>query len=84
MTRQQAIDIASKGQGGGQAINFSCAGFVDCLIALGVLKIDEPLTVGQKLENIYVDWAHNYGIRPLDLRQLRQRLDAARLKVVEK
>lgn len=44
MTRQQAIDIASKGQGGGQAINFSCAGFVDCLAALGVIKIDEPKT----------------------------------------
>lgn len=44
MTREEAVKIVAKGNASNSTLGFQCDGFVDCLAALGVLKLDAPAT----------------------------------------
>ncbi len=76
MTREQAIDILDRTTSVGDRI--SAAYWIDIFVALGMLKLDEPKGVEQRLAEAY---AGQVSLTPTGL---KCRLDAAGLKIVEK
>lgn len=81
MTRDEAIKIVAKGSDGStRPLSFDCGGFVECLEALGVLKLDKPVPIRERV------WAALQPVRrtftsPDEIEKL---LNEAGLKVVEK
>ncbi len=80
MTRDEAIAIAKHQL---EYVNVSdayIAAHIDVLVALGLLKLDEP----KMPERIFIKAMRDYGYGITAARELFDRIDFAGLKLVEK
>lgn len=57
---------------------------IDCYVALGMLKLDEPKSLPQKLRDFVMDTRLAQGDAMQRLGNLKDVLDAAGLRIVEK
>jgi hypothetical protein len=80
MTRDEAIAIAKHQL---EYVNVSdayIAAHIDVLVALGLLKLDEP----KMPERIFIEAMRDYGYGITAARELLDRIEGAGLKLVEK
>lgn len=84
MTRDEAIAIVHKAFVANEnGLTLTPRGMLDCLIELGMPKLDEPLTAVDRFKRM-LDESFNYLVTKEEMDNLESALDRAGLQITEK